>query len=109
MFPDQIQIQIRSTVASHHRQHVEAGLAQKVPQVGDGGVGGDVGGEPPLPLRLGQLEGAAQLVQRIPAHHGADEDAIRLQNLLDLKPGAQALIQEPADQLILFLMWAVSP
>lgn len=49
-------------VAAHHGQHVEAGPAQQVTQVGDGSVGGDMGGEPPLPLRLSELEGAAQLV-----------------------------------------------
>lgn len=70
---------------SHHRQHVEACLSQQVAQVGDGGVRGDVGGEAPLPLRLSELEGAAQLVQSVSAHHGPDEHAIRFQDLMDLK------------------------
>lgn len=78
--------------ASHHRQHVEASLAQQVAQVGDGGVGGDVRGEPTLPLRLGELEGAAQLVQRVPTHHGPDEHAIRFKDLLDLNSAGQSLI-----------------
>lgn len=70
---------------SHHCQHVEAGAAQQVAQVSDGGVGGDAGGEAPLPLGLGELEGAAQLVQGVPAHHRPDEHAVRFQHLLDLK------------------------
>lgn len=68
----------------HHGEHVEAGPAQQVPQVGDGGVGGDVGREAALPLHLGQLQRAAQLVQRVAARHGADEDAVRLQDPMDL-------------------------
>lgn len=51
-----------------------------------------MGGEPPLPLGLGQLQGAAQLVQRVPAHYGADEHAIRFKDLLDLKSGGQRFI-----------------
>lgn len=82
----------RAAAAPHHRQHVEASLAQQVAQVGDGGVGGDVGGEPTLPLHLGELEGAAQLVQRVPTHHGADEHAVRFQDLLDLNSAGQSLI-----------------
>lgn len=49
-----------------------------------------MGGESSLPLRLGQLEGAAQLVQRVPAHYGPDQRAVRFQELLDLKPVATA-------------------
>lgn len=81
-----------AAAAAHHRQHVEASLAQQVAQVGDGGVGGDVGGEATLALRLGQLEGAAQLVQRVPAHRGPDEHAIRFKDLLDLNSAAQRLM-----------------
>lgn len=69
---------------SHHSEHVEAGLAQQVSQVCDGGVGGDVGGESSLPLRLSQLEGTSQLVQRLAADHRPDEHAVRLQHLMDL-------------------------
>lgn len=74
-----------STWASHHGQHVEARLTQQVSQVGDGGVGGHVGGEPPLPLHLGQLEGTSQLVQRLAADHRPDEDPVWLQHLVDLR------------------------
>lgn len=81
-----------NAAASHHRQHVEASLTQQVAQVADGRVGGDVGGEPPLPLCLGELEGAAQLVQGVPAHYGPDEHAIRFKDLLDLKSGGQRFI-----------------
>lgn len=77
---------------SHHRQHAEAGLTQQVAQVGDGCVGGDVGGEAPLPLCLSELEGAAQLVQRVPTHYGPDEHAIRFKDLLDLQSGDQGFI-----------------
>lgn len=75
----------------HHGEHAEAGLAQQVAQVGDGRVGGDPGGEAPLSLRLGQLQGAAQLVQAFPAHHGPDEHAVRLQHLEDLRGGGGGL------------------
>lgn len=70
---------------SHHCQHVEAGTAQQVAQVSDGGEGGDAGGEAPLPLGLGELEGAAQLIEGVPTHHRPDEHAVRFQHLLDLK------------------------
>lgn len=70
---------------THHSEHVEASLAQQVSQVGDGGVGGDVGREPALPLRLGQLQGTAQLVERLAAHHRSDEHPVRLQHLVNLR------------------------
>lgn len=72
---------------SHHSEHSEAGLAQQVAQVGDGGVWGDVGGEASLPLGLGELKGTPQLVQGLPAHHGPDEHPVRLQHLVDLRRG----------------------
>lgn len=75
----------------HHGEHAEAGLAQQVAQIGDGRVGGHPGGEAPLSLRLGQLQGAAQLVQAFPAHHGPDEHAVRLQHLEDLRGGGGGL------------------
>lgn len=77
---------------AHHRQHVEASPAQQVAQVGDGGVGGDVGGKPSLPLCLSELEGAAQLVQRVSAHHGPNEHAIRFEDLLNLNSEGQSFI-----------------
>lgn len=77
------------TVFAHHGQHVEAGLAQQVAQVGDGSVGGDVGGESSLPLGLGELERTPELVQRLPAHHRPDEHPIRLQYLVDLRGGVK--------------------
>lgn len=77
---------------THHSQHVEAGPAQQVAQVGDGGVGGDVGGEPPLPLSLSKLEGAAQLIQRVSSHHGPNENAIRFEDLLNLSSEGQSFI-----------------
>lgn len=86
-----IEVSHRVEVA-HHRQHVEAGPAQQVAQVGDGGVGGDVGGEPPLPLCLSELEGAAQLVQRVSAHHGPNEHTIRFEDLLNLNSEGQSFI-----------------
>lgn len=70
---------------SHHSEHAEAGLAQQVAQVSDGCVGGHPGGEAPLSLRLRQLQGAAQLVQAFPAHHGPDEHTVWLQHLEDLR------------------------
>lgn len=73
----------------HHSEHAEAGLAQQVAQVSDGRVGGDVGGKSSLPLRLGQLEGTAQLVQRLSAHHRPDEHPVRLQHLVDLSGGGR--------------------
>lgn len=76
-----------SVCVPHHSEHVETGLAQQVAQVGDGGVGGDAGGESSLPLGLGELEGAAQLVQGLPAHHRPDEHPVRLQHLVDLRRG----------------------
>lgn len=72
---------------SYHSEHVEAGLAQQVAQVGDGGVGGDVGGESSFSLGLGELQGAPQLVKSVPAHHRPDEHPVRLQHLVDLSRG----------------------
>lgn len=71
----------------HHSEHVEASLAQQVAQVGDGGVGGHVGAESSLPLGLGELEGAAQLVQGLPAHHRPNEHPVWFQHLMDLRGG----------------------
>lgn len=51
-----------------------------------------MGGEAPLPLCLGELEGAAQLVEGVPAHYGPDEHAVRFEDLLDLKSGGQTCI-----------------
>lgn len=76
----------------HHSQHAEASLAQQVAQVGDGGVGGDVGGEASLPLGFGELEGTAELVQGLPAHHRPDEHPVRLQHLVDLRGGGGRVI-----------------
>ncbi len=77
---------VRAAV-SHHGEHAEAGLTQQVAQVGDGRVGGDVGGESALPLGLGELKGATQLVQGFPAYHRPDEHPVWLQHLLDLSGG----------------------
>lgn len=88
---NRIKVSHRVEVA-HHRQHVEAGLAQQVSQVGNGGVGGDVGGEPPLSLCLSELEGAAQLVQRVSTHHGPNEHTIRFEDLLNLNSEGQSFI-----------------
>lgn len=76
---------------SHHGEHAEAGLTQQVAQVGDGRVGGDVGGESALPLRLGKLKGATQLVQGFPAHHRPDEHPVWLQHLVDLSGGGKTM------------------
>ncbi len=74
---------------SHHSEHVEASLTQQVAEVGDGGVGGDVGGEAALPLGLGELEGTPQLVQGLPAHHRPDECPVWLQHLVNLNGGGK--------------------
>lgn len=73
----------------HHSEHVEASLAQQVAQVGDSGVGGHVGGESSLPLGLGELEGAAQLVQGVPTHHRPNEHPVWFQHLMDLRGGGE--------------------
>lgn len=76
---------VKLAVPTHYGEHAEASLAQQVSQVGDGSVGGDVGGKAALPLGLGQLQGTAQLIERLPAHHRPNEHPIWLQHLVDLR------------------------
>lgn len=77
-----------SLTYNYHGEGVEARPGQQVSQVGDGGEGRHVRGEAALPLQLGQLQRAAQLVQRVPAQHGPDEHPVRLQHLVDLQTHA---------------------
>lgn len=78
-----------SLTYNYHGEGVEASPGEEVSQIGDGGEGRHVGSKAALPLQLGQLQGAAQLVQGVPSKHGPDEHPVRLQHLVDLQTHSQ--------------------
>lgn len=66
------------------RQHLEAGLLQQAADVPHVGERGHAGGHAAPAVLLGQLQRRPQLEERVPAEHGPDEGAVRLEDVVDL-------------------------
>lgn len=74
------------------RQHLEARLLQQAADVPHVGERGHARGHAAPAVLLGQLQGRPQLEERVAAQHGADEGAVRLEDVVDLRQHAGEVV-----------------
>lgn len=79
------------------RQHLEPRAGQQATDVPDVREGGDVRGHAAPTLQVRELQGPAQLEERLPAEHGRDEGAVGFEDRVHLREEGGEVV-DPVDR-----------